>query len=56
MIHSLMPSIYFFTVSFSLSGVFWVNRRELWDCDLEGGARDVFVSPFDSQNVVAPLL
>lgn len=46
----------FFTVSFSLSECFGFNRRELWDSDLEGGAWDVFVSPFDSQNVVASLL
>lgn len=56
MIRSLTPSIFFFTVSFSLAGVFWVNHRELWDGDLEGGAWDVFISPLDSQNVVAPLL
>lgn len=58
MIRSLMPSIFFFySVFLSLSQeCFGFNRRELWDSDLEGGAWDVFVSPLDSQNVVAPLL
>lgn len=52
----LADAFFLFFYSVFLSGVFWVNRRELWDSDLEGWAWDVFVSPFHSQNVVSSLL